>query len=677
VDKKTEQRVPRLLGQARTLLQQGRLLQAEGMLRQILEVEPSHFDALHLLGVASAQQGKMDEAQALFVRALDRNPGSALAHANLGQLFREKGRYEESLECYDRALAIRPDDPTTLAKRGSVLQALNRNVEALESYERAIKLNPKYVEALNNLGNVLAALERYDEALANFDRVLAINPRIAETLNNRGSALQALGKLDEALVSYEKALVIKPDYVEAWNSKANILRQLGRHIEARASYERAIASGPDTPAALNLHGVALKELNRHEDAIAQFDRALAIDPRHVQALYNRGNAFMGLYRFDEAISSYDQALAIQPRYAEAWNNRGAALQCLNRHTEGITSYERALAIKPDDGGLHFNLSLALLTVGNFGRGWREYEWRWKSKDFTSRDRGFRQPLWTGKESLTNKTILLYPEQGFGDFIQFVRYAPAVTQLGARVLLEVPGALRRLLEGFSGVEQVITKGETLPEFDLHCPVMSLPLAFGTTLESIPAEVPYLFVPPSIIEKWRQKLGEATRPRVGIVWSGSPTQKNDHNRSIPLSTIYGLAGTGVELFSIQKEVREEEQLMLSQFKEIRHFGGELRDFADTAALLSLMDLVISVCTSVAHLSGALGKPTWIPLAFRPDWRWLLDREDSPWYPTARLFRQPALRDWESVVRRITEEIRKRFALGDAPKKYADSSGRSQQN
>jgi hypothetical protein len=390
-------------------------------------------------------------------------------------------------------------------------------------------------------------------------------------------------------------------------------------------------------------------MSRFEDAVASYERALAIRPDFAQALYSRGNALMALNRHDEAIASFERALAARPGYAEALNNRGAALQALNRHQEAIASYEQLLAIKPDDAGVHFNASLARLTLGDLLAGWKEYEWRWKSKHFTSRQRDFTQPLWLGRESLAGKTILLHAEQGFGDTLQFVRYAPAVARQGARVLLEVPGALRRLFEGFQGVERVIAKGESLPKFDCHCPLMSLPLAFGTTLQNIPCEVPYLSAPARRVEQWRQQLGTGTKPRVGIVWSGRLTHKNDHNRSIPLSALLPLAGAGVELVSLQKEVRGDDLATLAQFGEIRHFGEELQDFADTAALISLLDIVVSVDTAPAHLAGALGKPVWILLPYRPDWRWLLDREDSPWYPTARLFRQPAIGDWESVIER----------------------------
>jgi tetratricopeptide (TPR) repeat protein len=324
----------------------------------------------------------------------------------------------------------------------------------------------------------------------------------------------------------------------------------------------------------------------------------------------------------------------------AYNSRGVALASLNKHEEAIASYEKALGIKPDYVEAHFNDGVSRLALGDLLAGWEKYEWRWKKKDFTSPKRAFRQPLWLGNEPLTGKTIFLHAEQGLGDAIQFVRYASLAAGKGARVLLGVAPSLAPLVEGLKSVAKVTTQPPPSEDFDLHCPLLSLPLAFGTTLNTIPADVPYLEAPPQRVSHWSKRLGPRKAPRVGLTWSGRAEHKNDHNRSIALTKLLPVVSQDLEFVSLQNEVRSEDQATLAESRRIRYFGDELLDFADTAALISLMDLVISVDTAAAHLAGALGKPVWVLLPFAPDWRWLLDREDSPWYPTARFFGSPHL-------------------------------------
>ncbi|MGH6802997.1 MAG: tetratricopeptide repeat protein [Methyloceanibacter sp.] len=525
-----------------------------------------------------------------------------------------------------------PWDSSRMLSRAAASLQQDNFAETEHLLGSILTANPSHFESLHLLGVCKGKQGEYDSAYALINEALKINPQSAEALYNRGNALHALKRHEEAIASYEQAIAIKFDYVEALNNRGN----------------------------------ALRALKRQEDAITSYDQALAIKPDFVEALSNRGAALAALNRHEEAIASYDKALTIRPDYAEALNNRGSALQALNRHEEAIASFDKAVALKPDYAEVFFNASLARLTLGDLAAGWQEYEWRWKTKSFASSKRAFRQPLWLGREPLAGKTILLYAEQGFGDTIQFMRYVPLVARKGARVLLAVTPSLAPLVEGLEGIAKVTTQLLPREHFDLQCPLLSLPLAFGTTLETIPAEVPYLHASANKIEHWHRRLGASTRPRVGIVWSGRLTHKNDHNRSIPLSALIPLTEAGVELVSLQKEVRREDQAFLLQPQEIEHFGDELKDFSDSAALVSLMDLVISVDTAAAHLAGALGKPVWILLPFRPDWRWLLDREDSPWYPTARLFRQPDIGDWDSVIRRVVEELREQFPPDDTRKR-----------
>jgi tetratricopeptide (TPR) repeat protein len=356
------------------------------------------------------------------------------------------------------------------------------------------------------------------------------------------------------------------------------------------------------------------------------------------------------------LASCEQALAIRPDYLEALNNRGIALQVLNRNQEALASYDRAVKLDPESVEAHWNGSLCRLLLGDYTNGWQEYEWRWRVEDFLalSPKREFPQPLWLGKHDITGKTLLVHAEQGFGDTIQFCRYVEWVAQKGAHVILEVEPALKTLLTSVRGASRVLAKGEALPEFDYHCPMASLPLAFETRIETIPSHVPYLNSSRQHIDKWQAKLGPKVNLRVGIAWSGRITHTKQHERSIPLDKLLPLADSGVSLVSLQKDVLPRDRETLAAHAEIAHFGSELADFSDTAALLSLMDVVISIDTSVAHLAGALGKPVWIMLPYVADWRWLLQREDSPWYPSAQLLRQPNAGDWKSVVENIARKL-----------------------
>jgi tetratricopeptide (TPR) repeat protein len=343
---------------------------------------------------------------------------------------------------------------------------------------------------------------------------------------------------------------------------------------------------------------------------------------------------------------------VQPDFAEAHLNRGNALQELKRHAEAVTSYERAIMARPDYVDAHYNEALSRLLVGDFERGWEENEWRWETDQLRDGKRFFKQPLWLGKSDIAGKTILLHAEQGFGDTIQFCRYVPMVAERGARVIVEVQEPLKRLMSGLSGTTQLVARGEPLPDFDIHCPLFSLPLAFGTRLETIPSAVPYLRASPQAVADWGARLGPKHRPRIGLAWSGRPIPRD---RSIPLGSLLPFLDVNATFVSLQKEVTLEDAKILNERSDLLHFGDALKDFADTAALIANLDLVISIDTSVANLAGALAAPLWVMLLFTPDWRWLLDRDDNPWYPTARLFRQDDTHTWDSVIARVQTALR----------------------
>ena len=606
--------------QGLALHQQGQLAQAQLVYQQVLVKEPQHFDALHLSGVIAFQSKKPTLAVELIGKALEINPNDSAAYSNRGLALKALKRLEEALASFDRAIAIKPDYAQAYSNRGLALQDLKRLEEALASYDRAIEIEPDYAQAHFNRGNALQDLERGEEALASYDRAIAIKPDYAQAYSNRGLALQDLKRLEEALASYDRAIEIEPDF-------------------AKVHFKR---------------GDALQELKRVEEALASYGRAIAIEPDYAQAYLNRGNALRNLKRVEEALASYDRAIAIKPDYAEAYNNRGNALQDLKRVEEALASYDRAIEIEPDYGGAYWNKSLVLLLAGEFAQGWDLYEWRWKYEGAQLKKPNFSQPVWLGTENISGKTILLHAEQGLGDTIQFCRYAKLVKTLGARVILEVPKALLGLLSELEGVDELIEEGKALPAFDCHCPLLSLPLAFKTDLTNIPSPRPYLAASSQKTAEWAQRLGAKSKPRVGLVWSGSTGHKNDHNRSLALQQLLPHLPDCCEYVSLQKEVREVD-LQVLEGSGIGHYERELKDFADTAALCQLMDLVISVDTSVAHLAGAIGKTTWVLLPYAPDWRWLLDRDDSPWYESVKLYRQDAGREWVSVLQAIEGDLK----------------------
>ena len=541
---------------------------------------------------------------------------------------------------------------------GIIATQTRRAQEAIALLSSAVAVDPNSADAHTNLGNVLRDLKRPEEALASYDRALEIQPESAETLNNRGNALRDLKRPAEALASYDRALGIKADYAEALNNRGNALSVLKRPEDALASYDSALGIKPHYAEALNNRGNALSDLKRSEEALASYDRALEIKANYAEALNNRGNALRDLTRPAEALASYERALTIKPDYVDALNNRGNALRDLKRPVEALASFDLALEIEPDNASSHWNLALCCLQLGDYPRGWQGYEWRWAEEQLQKSGRDFAQRLWLGAESLQGKTILLHSEQGLGDTLQFCRYTRRVAALGAKVVLEVQAPLLPLLAGLEGAIQVLAKGAVLPAFDCHCPLLSLPLAFKTDLHTIPAGVPYVRSDAARVGTWQDRLGSKTKPRVGVVWSGSTGHKNDHNRSLALAQMLPLLSDWAEVVSLQKEVRRTDADLLASRTDIRHFGDQLADFADTAALVELMDVVVTVDTSVTHLAGAMGKAVWILLPFNPDWRWLLDREDSVWYPTARLYRQPVIGDWASVMARVREQLEQQF-------------------
>lgn len=575
------------------------------------------------------------------------------ARLKQGLALHQQGQWAQAQTLYEAVLAQQPSHFDAQHLLGVLALQMKDPERAVARISQALTLNPNSAAACSNLGLALHELQRYDEALARFDQALALQPNYAEAHNNRGNALKALQRLDEALTSYERALSLKPDYAEAHYNAGIACKERQQFEAAIAHYNRAIALRPGYADAYNNRGNALRECQRPEAALASFDQAIALRPDLAEAYNNRGNTLRGLGRFEAALDSFDRAIALKPDYAEAHSNRGIVFYEQGQLTSALASYDAAIALQPQAVDAHWNQAVTRLLQGDFARGWPLYEWRWKLPSFRTQRRDFAAPLWLGQTPVEGQTLLLHAEQGLGDTLQFCRYVQQVSARGARVLLEVQAPLVGLLEGLAGVCELIRQGAPLPAFDSHCPLLSLPLAFNTRLNTIPAEVPYLRSNAAQRQVWSERLqmmmGAQRRPRVGLVWSGSTGHTNDRQRSLPLAELLAHLPPQLDYVSLQKEVRAADQAALAN-SPIHHFGVELRDFTDTAALCDLLDLVVSVDTSVAHLSGAMGRPTWVLLPHVPDWRWLLNREDSPWYPSARLFRQTADRQWTPVLQRL---------------------------
>lgn len=510
-------------------------------------------------------------------------------------------------------------NPDAVFKQAVLLDSSGKFEEAAVLYKKLNTHFPNNSRVLTNLGTIEMKMGNLEECVKLLGKSLKVDPKQPNALSNRGIALHELNRFEEALASYNRAIALKSDYADAYNNRGN----------------------------------SLHNLNRLDEALASIDRSLELQPNRAEAHNNRGNILRDLIRPDEALASLDRAIALKPDYAEAFCNRGNVLQDLNRLDEALASFDLAIALKPDYAEAYWNKSLLKILMGDYEEGWKLYEWRWNRSENKTVKR-LPQPLWLGNQSIANKSILIRQEQGLGDMIQFCRYASMVEALGAQVIIEVPSPLVSLTSTLKGNFTFIVKGKPLPDFDLQCPLMSLPLAFKTTVSTIHAEIPYLYTDAHKQEVWRKRLGSKTKLRVGLAWSGSTTHKKDRNRSIPLKLFEPMFKLPVEFHSLQKEIRKDDAVVLSNYKQIKLHQNKINDFSDTAALIQEMDLVISVDTAVAHLGGALGKIVWVLLPFIPDYRWMLNRTDSPWYPSATLIRQTKIGDWSSVILDVTNRL-----------------------
>jgi tetratricopeptide (TPR) repeat protein len=571
---------------------------------------------------------------------------------DLGVRHQNAGDFEKAKAIYVLILKADPDHPVALQLLGVIAHQVGENDIAVELITKAVTIKPAYEEGHYNLGIALKEQGKLEQAIASYHKALALNPDNADTHYNLGNALKDLGKFDEAVTSYRQAIAIRPDFPDAYCNLGYGLLQQKKLNKAVASFRKALAIKPNYAEAHSNLGQALLELGKPDEAVSSYRSALAIKPDFVEVLSNLGLALQEQGQLDAAMSSYEEALSIKPDHAEAHNNLGLVFQELGKLDKAMGCYEAALAIFPDFTEARNNIGMLQLLMGDFQNGWENYAWRWKSKDASLRPRPYQQPLWDGS-SLAGRTIFIYPEQGLGDVIQFARYLPLVAAQGCRVHFEIQNPLYRLFEGNVLADSLLRANQTPPQFDCHAPLLNLPQLLQTTLQTIPQNDGFPEVTSELKNQWSKHFNPGDGFRLGIVWAGNPDHKNDRNRSIKGEFFQSLTNIpGLSVYSLQVG-REGEAAHLFADK-VTDLSPLFTDFADTAAAISHLDLILSADTSVAHLAGALGKPVWTLLPFMPDWRWLLDRDDTPWYPTMRLFRQKERGDWNDVLQRVGEAL-----------------------
>ena len=612
-------------------LQAGNLKEAKQFLQAVVRAEPRYLPALNLLGVVFGRLGRNGDAIVSYNRALAVAPQSIEAWYGLGMTQLAAGRPDNSIASFDRVLAFKPDFTQVHLMRAKLLTDLGRHDAALAGVEKLLSLMPNFAEGWLGRSIILFSLKRHDEALSAVDRALVLKSDLAEAWHGRGNTLNELKRYDEALAAYDKALSINPNFAGAWHGRGTVLDELKRYHEALGAYEKASGLAPDL----------------------------------TEAWLGRGNVFYALKRSEEALTSFDRALTLDRNLAEAWLGRGNVFTDLKRLDEALACYDKAIVLKPDFATAYFNRARGKLLVGRFKEGWTDYEWRWDAQHFPSKRPDLNVPDWQGK-SLSGCHLLVYGEQGLGDIIQFVRYLPLLAEQKCKITFLVQEKLARLLrQSIPQVNIVGTLGD-VRGIDVQAALMSLPHRFDTELSSIPNKVPYLKAEPELEARWKTRIGTQGF-KIGIAWQGNPIGKIDEGRSIPLKEFVRLSRiSGVRLISLQKHAGLEQLAALPKDAGIETLGGDFDDgadaFIDTAAVMNSLDLIITSDTSIAHLAGALGRPAWVVLKEVPDWRWMLDREDSPWYPTLRLFRQSQRDDWDSVYAKMEQELRELAAASE---------------
>jgi tetratricopeptide (TPR) repeat protein len=644
---------PQLLSLAREHHQAGRLREAEELYRQIVAQQPGRVDVLDGLAELLFRSGDAAGATDLLRQAIALAPQSASFHTNLGVALAAQRKFDEAVSHLRHALSLQPNSVSTLMNLATALNDQGSRGEAIGVYRQAIALAPSS-PAFYKLACCLRDTSQIDAAIDAYQQAIRLQGDFFPARNDLANCLYIKGRYAEAVAEYQRTIALKPEYFHGYNNLAISLQELGRLDEATAAIRRAIELNPNFPEAYFNLGRILMAQRKFDQSAQACEQALRLRPGYVEARNNLAICLEASGQVERAIGEYRTVLAAKPDYLDAKMNYGVALKNSRRIDEAIAVYREILQVAPGFEETRWNLGIALLLKGDFASGWREYESRRKIRCVLG-VRDFPQPCWTG-EALAGRTILLHAEQGLGDAIQFIRYVPLVRQAGGKVIVLCYPPLRRLFANQLGIDQLFTDGQPLPQFDVHCPLLSLPGLMHTTLSTIPADIPYLKSDHILVEAWRARLtGEPFALKVGIVWAGNPTHARDYDRSLPLSAFAPLAETmGVRFFSLQKGIPAAQARMPPPAMELIDHTADLIDFADTAALISSLDLVIAADTAVAHLAGALGRPVWVLLPTNPDWRWMLDRPDSPWYPAMRLFRQIRRGDWSTPMNAIAQQL-----------------------
>ncbi len=587
--------------------------------------------------------------------ATRRFPSNVDVLACHGNVLAVAGREGEAQAILSRALSIDSRHLPARLLRGHLLGRRQRHAEALTDFEVAVQIEPDNVDALSGQLAALSSMGRVEDALTLLNRLLAARPDDPQWLHQRARVLTCLQRHEEAAADYERILAGAPKDAVARRELGIALYNCGRYPQAATQLDSALALAPRDVPALIARGLIAGQRGQHEDALRFMQYALAIDPHNLDARVECGVAFGLLQRLEEALSCLDEALRLHPDHPEALNARGATLAQLDRLQEALDCYDRSLALRPDQLFARSDRALVLLALGDYPRGFREFEVRWEIPPLCQLRPPTDAPRWTGRERLAGRTILLHHEQGFGDTIQFVRYLPLVAAAGARVVFRVPEPLMRLFAGLPGIEQLIFESAPLPDHQFHCPLMSLPAAFGTSLTTVPASIPYLRADALDSERWRLQLGPWRRPRIGIAWAGRRDSRIADRRDLPLERLRPLltqaSAAGAQFVSLQKDVPEQDRETLDGLRDILVVPDPLADFADTAALMMNLDLVLSVDTAVVHLAAALGRAVWLMNRYAPCWRW---HNDSPWYPAVRQFAQASPGHWQSVIGAVNQAL-----------------------
>jgi tetratricopeptide (TPR) repeat protein len=535
-----------------------------------------------------------------------------------------------------------------------------RTAQAEEIYRRILSQKPTLAPVLNLLGVLLGQTDRNEEAIGLIRRAIQLNPSQASFHGNLAHVLKNSAQNESAAAEYRRAIALRENDPEGWRGLGDCLHALEQFAEAADAHRRAIHFKPDYVEAHNNLGMALSKLELWNEAAAAFRAAIALRPEYPRAHHSLGIALKWQGEYAEAIACYRTALKQKPDFVDAWTNLGVALAASMNHAQALAAFNRALELQPDNPMAHWCLALSLLAGGDYSAGWPEYEWRWKTGDTALRPPNYAQPLWDGSDP-AGRRIMIYVEQGFGDAIQFIRFIPQLLEVNGKFLLECPPELFTLLNRWPGLK-VIPRGQPLPDFDLHIPLLSLPRILGITLDKLPGPIPYLFADPDRLEKWKRRIDPGKHLNIGLVWAGNPQHRQDRSRSATLAAFAPLASIdGLRFFNLQKGPAAAQAENPPSGMTLIDHTAELHDFSDSAALISNLDLVISVDTSIVHIAGALGKPIFVLLAFSPDWRWMIGQSDSPWYPSVRLFRQPKPGDWATPIGQIVETLRNRRPRG----------------